>query len=431
MTAGSASARIAAVDLNGLLRGKRVPRGKLGQPLRMPYSALNVDIFGFDIEGSPLVFASGDADGTLLPVARDPVPLPWLAHAPPLQLSAMYHGDGSPFEGDPRRALDRVLARYGTRGWAPHCAVELEFYLVELDGALAAPVNPRSGRRLLSPQVLGLRQLDGFEAFFNDVEAGAATMALAPLTITSESGLGQFEVTLEHAPAMKAAEDAILLKELVKGTARNHGLTATFLAKPFAEDAGSGLHLHASVLDAAGRNVFDDGGAQGTPVLRHAIGGLLAALQASTLLFAPHLPSYARFVEDTHAPTTASWGYDNRTVALRVPSGPPSARRFEHRVAGGDVNPYLLFAGILGAALMGIEDAAEPPAPTEGNAYGRGPRGLADDLPAAVEALAHPIMTRIFDPALLDNLARLKRQDFAKCAQLSESELVQALLETV
>ncbi|MEL7299054.1 MAG: glutamine synthetase family protein [Pseudomonadota bacterium] len=431
MSGESTSARIAAVDLNGLLRGKRVPRGKLGQPMRMPYSALNVDIFGFDIDDSPLVFASGDADGTLLPAPRDPVPLPWLAHRPPLQLSSMHHEDGRPFEGDPRRALDRILARYADRGWGAHCAVELEFYLVELDGALAAPVNPRSGRRLLSPQVLGLRQLDGFEAFFNDVEAGAADMGLAALTITSESGLGQFEVTLDHGPAMTAAEDAILLKELIKGTARNHGLSATFLAKPFSEDAGNGLHLHASVLDASGANVFDDGGPDGMPTLRHAIAGTLAALRASTVLFAPHLPSYARFVDNAHAPTTASWGYDNRTVAVRVPSGPPAARRLEHRVAGGDVNPYLLFAAILGAAITGIEDAAEPPAPAKGNAYAQSDRGLAPDLPAAIEALSEPVMARIFHPALLDGLTRTKRQDFARCAQLSESDLVQALLETV
>ncbi|MEM9437501.1 MAG: glutamine synthetase family protein [Pseudomonadota bacterium] len=427
----TASARIAAVDLNGQLRGKRIPVEKLGQPVRMPFSALNVDIFGHDIEDSPLVFATGDADGTLLPSERDPVPLPWLDHSPQLQLSQMYHEDGTPFEGDPRRALARVLEAYTAHGWAPHCAVELEFYLVELDGALAAPANPRSGRRLADPQVLGLRQLDGFEAFFNDVESGAAAMGLAPSTITSESGLGQFEVTLDHAPAIKAADDALFMKELIKGTARNHGLSATFLAKPFSDDAGSGLHLHTSVLDTNGQNIFDDGTAQGTGALRHAIAGTLQALPASTIFFAPHWGSYARFVENAHAPTGACWGYDNRTVALRIPSGPNKARRFEHRVAGGDTNPYLLFAAILGAALMGMEDKIAPPAQTKGNAYGQDAPKLAATMDAAISALEDPLLTRIFDPFLLDNLTRTKRQDLAKCSQLSDTELILALLETV
>ncbi|MEL6689715.1 MAG: glutamine synthetase family protein [Pseudomonadota bacterium] len=425
------SARIAAVDLNGLLRGKRVPAEKLGKPIRMPFSALNVDIFGFDIDDSPLVFATGDADGTLLPSERDPVPLPWLEQSPLMQLSQMFLEDGTPFAGDPRHALARVLEAFGAKGWTPVCAVELEFYLVELDGALAAPVNPTTGRRLVNPQVLGLRQLDGFEAFFNAVEEGAAAMGIEASTITSESGLGQFEITLDPAPAMKAADDALLMKELIKGMARNFGMSATFLAKPFAEDAGNGLHMHASVLDAAGKNIFDDGTDQGTPALRHAIAGALRAMPLCSAFFAPHVSSYARFVENAHAPTTTSWGYDNRTVALRVPSGPGKARRLEHRVAGGDVNPYLLFAAVLGAGLTGIEDALEPPTATEGNAYGASAPVMATSLAEATEALSDPLLARIFDPLLLDNLARTKRQDAAKCAQMSDSELVQALLETV
>ncbi|MEM6728899.1 MAG: glutamine synthetase family protein, partial [Pseudomonadota bacterium] len=240
-----------------------------------------------------------------------------------------------------------------------------------------------------------------------------------------------FEVTLDHALAMKAAEDALLLKELIKGTARNHGLSATFLAKPFADDAGSGLHLHSSVLDAQGGNIFDDGGERGTDALAHAIAGCLAAMPASTVFFAPHPMSYARFVDHAHAPTSATWGYDNRTVALRVPSGPTAARRFEHRVAGGDANPYLLFAAVLGAALEGMEKCEAPPPATKGNAYEANAPRLAPSLEAAIPRLAEPDITAFFHPELLENLARTKRQDLAKCAALSEPELTQILFETV
>ena len=425
------SARIAAVDLNGQLRGKRVPVEKLGEPAGLPLSALNVDIFGHDIDDSPLVFASGDADGTLLTVERELIPLPWLDGAPPLQRSQMHLSDGQPFAGDPRQALRAVLDRYAARGWTPHCAVELEFYLVEKDGNLAAPIDPKTGRRAFAPQVLGLRHLDGFEAFFNEVEHGAAAMGIAPATVTSESGLGQFEVTLDHRPAMVAADDALLMKELIKGMAPRHGFSATFLAKPFGDDAGNGLHVHASVLDDAGHNIFDDGTDAGTDLIRHAVAGVLAAMPASTVFFAPHLMSYGRFVENAHAPTAAAWGYDNRTVALRIPAGAPAARRLEHRVAGGDANPYLLFAAVLGAALMGIEDGKDPPPPITGNAYGQSAPQLATSLEAAIAALDAPILPRIFAAELLDNLARMKRQDRAKCAQMSDTDLLLALLETV
>lgn len=426
-----ASARIAAVDLNGILRGKRIPRAKLENPARMPLSALNVDIFGHDIEDSPLVFESGDADGALRPADRPRVPLPWLADAPPLALCEMYEDKETPFDGDPRQALARVIAQFSARGWRPRCAVEIEFYLVEAEGALAAPRVPRTQRRAKSPQVLGLQHLDGFEAFFNDIETGAASMGLAPATITSESGLGQFEITLDHAEAMNAADDALFMKELIRGTAQNHGLTATFLAKPFPDEPGSGLHVHASLMNEEGRNLFDDGGPSGTPLLRQAVAGILRAMPASTLIFAPHLASFARFVDHAHAPTGASWGYDNRTVALRIPSGPPPARRFEHRVAGADANPYLLFAAILGAAFSGLAASQEPPEPLAGNAYGQACPSLCPDMAAAIDALRDPVMLEFFAPRLLDNLARTKAQELRKCAALSQSDLTQALLEVV
>ena len=156
---------------------------------------------------------------------------------------------------------------------------------------------------------------------------------------------------------------------LVKGMARKHGMTATFLSKPDTEDAFNWMHVHCSMMQADGRNLFDDGTEAGSDALRHAVAGCLAGLAESTLIFAPHAGSYDRFVPGAHAPTGISWGYDNRTTALRIPLSPPAARRIEHRVAGADSNPYLLFAALLGAKLYGIEGQMEAPAPLTGNAY--------------------------------------------------------------
>ena len=141
------------------------------------------------------------------------------------------------------------------------------------------------------------------------------------------------------------------------------------MAKPYGADAGSGFHLHASMLDAEGGNVFDDGSEWGGKTLHAAVAGLLSSMAESTLLFAPHLNSFRRLRDGTHAPTMAAWGNDNRTAAVRIPASPGVARRFEHRVAGADANPYLVLAAVLAAALEGIEAGAQPPAPFTGSSY--------------------------------------------------------------
>ncbi|MEQ9259329.1 MAG: glutamine synthetase family protein [Roseovarius sp.] len=429
--------RVAACDLNGQMRGKRVPgsyAAKLdGGAVRMPVSALNLDIFGADIENSPLVFETGDADGVLRPTGRGPVPLPWLDTPQPLVPMGMYTEEGALFDGDPRHALVAVLGRYAARGWQVMAATELEFTLVDdSNEALAPALNPRSGRRVRSPNILSMTHLDAFDGFLSALYEGCEAMGIPAQTTTSEAGLAQFEVTLTHQEALRAADDTWLFKALIRGLARKHGMAATFMAKPFEADAGNGMHMHFSVMDAQGRNVFDDGGPEGSEVLRQAIAGCLATLRPATLLFAPHANSYARLVPGAHAPTGASWGYENRTTALRVPGGAPSARRIEHRVAGGDINPYLTFAAILGGALLGVEDEAVPPPPTQGNAYELDLPQLAEDWLTAIDVFeADTGMARIFPAGLIRNLVMTKRQEARVIAELPESEHWKTYLETV
>ena len=253
-------------------------------------------------------------------------------------------------------------------------------------------------------------------------------------TTTSETGLGQFEVNLMHCDdALRAADDAWLFKMLVKGLARRHGFAASFMAKPYADYSGSGLHTHFSVLDQKGDNIFDSGGPKGTAQLRHAVAGCLNAMHDSTLLFAPHFNSYERLVPDKHAPTAISWGYENRTAAIRIPAGNPAARRIEHRVAGGDVNPYLMLAAILGAALDGIENQMEPASPVIGNAYAvEGLPQIPDSWEHAIDAMeSSSIIPRFIHPELIKNLISTKRQELHYIDELSETELVELYLDTV
>ena len=159
------SVRAVACDLNAQARGKRVPRRfahKLeDEGTRFPFSVLNLDIWGEDIEDSPLVFDTGDADGILLPTDRGYVPMPWLETPTALLPLWMFHDDGRPFAGDPRHALNAVVARYTAKGLTPVVATELEFYLIDDSRrVLRVPPSPRSGKRRAGAETLAMRQLD-------------------------------------------------------------------------------------------------------------------------------------------------------------------------------------------------------------------------------------------------------------------------------
>ncbi|OUS36881.1 glutamine synthetase [Rhodobacterales bacterium 56_14_T64] len=430
--------RIAASDLNGQMRGKRMPSeaaAKLDKGgARMPLSTLNLDLWGSDIDDNPLVFETGDADGILLPTNRGAVPMPWLATPSALVPMMMYHEDGSPFLGDPRHVLEMVLARYADRGWTVMAATEMEFNLVDASSEQPCPPkNPVTGRALDCHAIVSLAELDAFDAFFTDLYDASAAMGIPAQTAISEGGLGQFEINLNHQNALRAADDAWLFKALVKGVARKHGFAATFMAKPYADEAGNGMHVHFSVVDQDGNNVFDDGSETGSDLLQQAVAGCLAAMPASTLVFAPQGNSYTRLVPGAHAPTGAAWGYENRTTAIRIPGGATAARRIEHRVAGGDINPYLMLATVLGAAMVGIEDQMQPPAPTTGNAYEvEDLPQLATDWGSAIDAFeGSALIARILPAMLISNLVMTKRQELRLFAQRPIETHWLSLLESV
>ena len=430
--------RVAAVDLNGQARGKRIPARFADRVVkdgtRFPMSVLNLDIWGEDIENSPLIFEAGDADGVLLPTERGFVPMPWLEAPTALLPLWMFRENGRPYEGDPRHALSGIVNRYKALGLSPVVAMELEFFLIDDSGkTLQVPPSPRSGKRRKAAETLALRALDAFDTFFTDLYDACEAMDIPADTAISEAGLGQFEINLMHGDdALRAADDAWLFKLLVKGLARRHGFAASFMAKPYPEYPGNGLHTHFSVLDATGRNIFDNGTPEGSDMLHHAIGGCLAAMADSTLLFAPHANSYDRLVPEKHAPTGVCWAYENRTAAIRVPSGSATARRIEHRVSGGDINPYLMLAGVLGAALIGIEDKIAPPPAITGNAYALDLPQIPDTWEAAITTFEHSaIIGRIFPAELIRNLVLTKRQELHYMNELSPTEQVEVYLDTV
>lgn len=282
---------------------------------------------------------------------------------------------GATAPADARHALKRAVERVAALGYAPVFACELEFYLLRrlADGQLV-PAEPQSAQRTGERDLIeayGLSRLDDLAPVFQDVFAAAQMQGLPAGTLMCEYAPGQYEITLQHrADALRAVDEAILFKRLLRGVAARHGLIASFMAKPFTARAGSGAHLHLSLVDAQGNNAFAASEAVGSPLLRQVVGGLKATAAESFLAFAPNGNSYRRFKQESCAPVAANWGVNNRSVSLRVPAGSPSSRHIEHRFCGADANLYVAAATVLAAAL-GLARQLDPGPPVTGNAYAK------------------------------------------------------------
>jgi len=365
-------------NMSGVPRGKRLRRHELlavyEQGRFLPVSILVVDINGTDVPETGLVWEEGDADRLALPVPGGIVRAPWLGDDVAQVMCSLHELDRAGCELDPRRVLQRVLDRYAADGMTPVVACELEYYLVDgtraPDGGVQLARSALTGERPTSTQVYGLAEIEDAAPFLRDLWQACDAQNIPLEGVISECAPGQLELTLSHKPdALRAADEATAYKRAAKGVARKHGLGVTFMAKPWAEHAGSGLHLHMSINDASGKNMMADADPQGTPLLRHAIGGMAQLLGESMAIFAPHANSYRRFRANSYAPVAPTWGVNNRTVALRVPAGPPNSRHIEHRVAGADANPYLALAAVLAAAHYGITNAIDPGPAVVGDGY--------------------------------------------------------------
>lgn len=365
-------------DMNGLLRGKRISRDALDKVYAdgvcLPMSLIATDITGNTVEETGLGYDIGDEDRICRPVAGSLRPVPWSPRPMAQVLLAMEDAQGGVFEGNPREVLRRVLARYAALGLKPVVAVELEFYLLdrELDteGRPQTTINPNTGVRNNSTQVYYMEDLNDYRAFTDAVAAACIAQDIPADTAVAEYAPGQFEINLKHRDdALLACDDAIYLKRAIKAVAQQQGMQASFMAKPFVDQAGSGLHIHVSVLDKDGNNIFASTPDAPADTLRHAIGGLQRSARDCLLLFAPHANSYRRFVLNAFVPLNDCWGYNNRTVAMRVPHSDANNTRVEHRIAGADANVYLVTAAVLAGMLHGLENRHDPGPPITGNAY--------------------------------------------------------------
>ncbi|HCV71255.1 MAG TPA: glutamine synthetase [Agrobacterium sp.] len=414
------------IDANGVPRGKWIPRERaidvLEKGMAIPRSVYALDIWGRDVHAAGLAEGTGDPDGFCFPVPGTLSRVTWLGRPTAQVLLAMKNPDGTGFYGDPRNVLARVLEAYKKAGLTPVVATELEFYLIDPVRSALDPVRPphsREGRwHTGQTQVLSISELQDFEDVFHDIATACRAQGVLADTTLRENGPGQYEINLNHVPdALRAADFAVFLKRIVKGVARRHDLDATFMAKPYGLQAGNGMHVHFSVLDSDGRNIY--AGENGpSDALMHSVGGLLENMGESMAIFAPHANSYRRLTPDMACPVNNAWGYDNRTTAFRVPISSPQARRVENRLPSSDANPYLALAASLACGWLGIVNNIEPTEPTADTANEGSidlPRGL---LEAVALLEGEEQFERVFGHEFVGLYAGLKRGEFETFMQV-------------
>lgn len=412
---------ILIVDMNGRLRGKRVPASfekKIRDgSVRLPASTQSLDIWGEDNDDiTGLSLTIGDPDGSCIPDLRTHVAMPWALPGSTQILATMHEIGGAPHFLDPRGMLSAMLGRFEARGLTPVVATELEFYLVEKDWHKSGrPVPPTALTYRGEPngyQLYDMDAVDTVDGYLQTVRAYAHAQGLPADATTAEFGPGQFEINLLHRPdALAAADDCIYLKRIVEQAARKHGLRSTCMAKPYTSHAGSGLHVHASIIDKEGRNVLD--ARDGEPKrLKSVSAGLLKTMREAQLIFAPFANSYRRFQPGSFAPVDVTWGYGNRGTAIRIPESSGAGARIEHRVAGADVNPYLVLVAILGGMLLGIDEDLDPGEVTTPTSGPANPARLGHDfLTATEEFSASPFIKDVFGQQYQKLFADTKRKE--------------------
>ncbi|MFI8480175.1 glutamine synthetase family protein [Pseudomonas sp. NPDC078700] len=420
------------LDANGVPRGKLLHRDELlavyqtGRPL--PSTILGLTMNGDDVEDSGLVWEVGDIDCRAYPLTGSLTPMPWRQIPTAAVQVSMHPTQGLPATvADPRHLLVQVIDRLKADGYYPVMACELEFYLLDQKRDAQGRPQPAldaDGSRPRSTQVYGLRELEQIEPFLADLYSACKAQGIPARTAISEYAPGQVEITLEHGDALEAMDQAVRYKRIVKGVAHKHGMQACFMAKPYDHLAGTGMHMHVSLADAEGNNLYASEDPAGTPLLAMSVAGMLSALLDSLLLFCPNANSYRRFQANSYAPLAPTWGVDNRTVSLRVPGGPANTRHVEHRICGADANPYLAAAAILAAIHHGIHQELDPGAPVTGNGYAQATELLPTDWLTSLRALENSSWAReALGGEFLDVYLAVKREEYRQfMAEVGEQD---------
>ncbi|EGQ8604811.1 glutamine synthetase [Vibrio parahaemolyticus] len=404
-------------DINATPRGKRIPIDaleKLDKGVALPLSTITLDTKGNVVETAGLGEDLGEPDhlcypisGTLMPTAKEQVGQ--------LLLSMMDETGQHPNPLFIRNILASMLQTLHAKDQYPCVALELEFYLIDKtrgeNGEPLTAINPTKKTREKDTEVYDLDGLDDYADFLTDLNRIALEQGLNTSGALSESAPGQFEINFNHSKdVLRACDEIIIAKRLIRQVAHQHGFDATFMAKPFGEQAGNGMHIHLSLVDKDGNNHFSQTDGQPSPFFYQTMAAMLSQTSDAMGLICPNVNSFRRFLPGAYVPTKADWGENHRGVALRVPISDSKNRRIEHRIAGADVNPYILAAVVLSAVLASDNYTKDQCPPT-----------LSDDavelplrMSEAVERLEHSELAQYISQDFIDLYLACKRSELAE-----------------
>ncbi|WP_037586486.1 glutamine synthetase family protein [Stenoxybacter acetivorans] len=360
-------------DITGVARGKIIPKDKfLSEPeMRLPEAVLLQTVTG-DYPSADMLDAT-DPDMELKPDTATLRYVPWAQDPTASLIFDCFTSDGLPQETAPRNVLKRVLKQFENMGLLPIVAPEMEFYLIAPNPDPDIPLKPpigRTGRSEFGRRSYAIDAVNEFDPLFEEIYDYCHAQNLEVDTLIHEIGAAQMEINFLHGNALDLADQVFLFKRTVREAAFHHNMYATFMAKPMEGEPGSAMHVHQSLTNLnTGKNAFSNEDGSPSELFFYFIGGLQKYLPLTIPFLAPYVNSFRRLTPYTAAPTNVAWGYDNRTVGLRVPRSSPNSRRIENRLPGVDVNPYLAFACSLGCGLLGIKEKLQPSAPVSGNGY--------------------------------------------------------------
>ena len=405
-------------DLSGIIRGKRIPikdaQKLFSQGIQFCYSTFLLDASGYcpDVKGRG--YSDGDPDATYYPVANTLKPLPW--HKDPIAQVLITIQDEHRYSSlmDPRNILSKVTEKFEEIKLFSKIAFELEFYLFDRRKSIyekpKVATSTRSKRGSEGTQVYGMKELDDYYDFLEDVNLFCQKQDIPATTASSEFAPGQYEINLKYTDnPLKAADDSALLRRAIKETAELHGYEASFLSKPFLDQSGSGMHVHISLFNEKGDNVF----VNDSEILKYSIGGLQKIMYDAFAIFAPNVNAYRRFLPNQFVPVNKTWGLNNRSVALRIPTGDPLNTRIEHRMSGAEANSYLVLASILSGIHCGIANKLLPDKPRTDNACENPDENMPKNINQALKLLENSkILEEYFTKEYIELYVDLKRKEF-------------------
>ena len=410
-------------DFVGMSRGKAMPSATFSRTDR---TFLPLSIFYQTVAGEYVDMEIADqwteSDMVLTPDYSTAVAVPWSEDVAIQVIHDVSDLAGKPISIVPRNVLKRIVDLYNAEGWTPIVAPEIEFYLIKRNLDPALPIEPpmgRTGRRMVSRQAYSMSAVDDYGLVIDDIYDFAEAAGLEIDTIIQEGGAGQVEINLVHGDPVKLADQVFFFKRLIREAALKNDCFATFMAKPMQDEPGSAMHIHQSVLDVEGNNIFNGPDDMETDLFHNYIAGLQKYIPNAISLFAPYVNSYRRFVVGGAAPINLEWGADNRTTGIRIPISGPTARRVENRVVGMDANPYLALAASLACGYLGMKKGLKPRQALGGDAYEQ-PRALPRSLMDALD---------LFDGA--PELSEILGTEFCAVYKAVKSHEAESFLEVI